>query len=158
MKVVGIDPGLTGAVAHLSDSGEVLALIDTPTAKVGTKTVYLAGEMARLIRRLTADDDALAAILEDVHPMPKQGVVSTGSIMRCMGLWEGILAAYAIPYELVSPQRWKKVMMNGMGKDKDASRIKALQLFPGVSSRLERKKDHGRAEALLIAEYRRRLG
>lgn len=72
-------------------------------------------------------------------------------------MWKGIIAAYRLPLELPSPQRWKKEMMADMGKDKDASRLRAIQLFPVVANRLDRKKDDGRAEALLLAEYGRRL-
>jgi len=72
------------------------------------------------------------------------------------GLWKGIISAYHMPLELVTPQAWKKAMMDGMGKEKDASRLKAIQLFPLSASNLSRKKDHARADTLLIAAYYRR--
>jgi crossover junction endodeoxyribonuclease RuvC len=75
---------------------------------------------------------------------------------RGLGTWEGVLAGLGIPYELVTPQRWKKALMDGMGKDKDASRLQAIRLFPAIAGQLARKKDDGRADALLIAEYGRR--
>jgi len=157
MNYIGIDPGLSGAVAMLSSSGSVLALDDTPVASVGKKHVYLPREMKRLIFELAASGEVIA-VLEDVHAMPKQGVTSTFSLGRGAGLWEGILVGIGVPYELVKPELWKKIMMSGMGKDKDASRVKALQLFPAAINSLALKKHHGRADALLLAEYRRRIG
>jgi crossover junction endodeoxyribonuclease RuvC len=68
----------------------------------------------------------------------------------------GILAALNIPHELITPQSWKKSMMNGQPKEKDASRLVVMRLFPEVSDRLQLKKHHGRADALLIAEFLRR--
>lgn len=156
---VGIDPGLDGAVCLLYDNGHA-ELDDTPTLNVGrgkvTKRDYAIPEMVRLLRRLQGDDVAVA--LEAVHSMPGQGVASTFTFGVGFGVWQGILAALGLPYDLVPPQRWKKTMMDGMGQDKDASRLRALQLFPHMCEELRRKKDNGRAEALLLAEYRRRLG
>jgi hypothetical protein len=82
-----------------------------------------------------------------------QGVVSTGTTMLNYGLLLGILAALEMPFDLVASRTWKSVMLKDMGSDKDASRLRAIQLAPGTASELKRKKDHGRAEALLIATY-----
>jgi hypothetical protein len=71
------------------------------------------------------------------------------------GMWIGIVAALEIPYTLVTPQAWKKELMQGI-KDKDAGRLRAMQLFPAYNEWLVRKRDIGRADALLIAEYGRR--
>jgi crossover junction endodeoxyribonuclease RuvC len=89
--------------------------------------------------------------------MPKQGVASSFTFGEGFGIWKGIIAAFQLPVELVSPQRWKKTMLADQGKEKDASRFKAMQLFPSVADQLKRVKDDGRAEALLLAEYGRRL-
>jgi crossover junction endodeoxyribonuclease RuvC len=98
------------------------------------------------------------AVLEAVHSMPKQGVASSFSFGRGLGIWEGILSALAVPYVKVAPQTWKKVMMADAPHDnKDASRIIASRLFPQMEGYFTRKKDHNRAEALLMAEYGRRL-
>ena len=97
-------------------------------------------------------------MIEAVHSMPKQGVASSFSFGRGLGIWEGILSAYSIPYVKVSPQRWKKEMLADMPRDnKDSSRIAATRLFPNASDMLARKKDDGRAEALLMAAYAQRL-
>lgn len=135
------------------------AVFDTPTALVEgetTKRKYLASAMALLLKPF-ADRSDVMAVLENVHSMPKQGVASSFCFGEGKGMWEGILAAYNIPVEMVSPQRWKKSMMDGQGKDKSAARFKAMSLFPNKSEQLKLVKHDGRAEALLMAEYGRRL-
>jgi hypothetical protein len=102
------------------------------------------------------DCEALV-VLENIHSMPKQGVASSFSFGKGFGMWLGIIAAFKLPMELVSPQRWKKEILVDMGQGKDASRFKAIALFPSIAEQLSRKKDDGRAEALLLAEYGRRL-
>ena len=157
MHIIGIDPGLTGAVAVLPEG----LFFDTPTASVkkgSSKKVYLVAEMASFIRSFGDSSDPHSHVyIEDVHAMPGQGVSSTFNFGRGFGLWEGIVAALGIPYTLITPQRWQKVMLTGLpGKEKGASRVRAGQLFPQLAGQLTRVKDHGRADALLIAEYGRR--
>ena len=165
MHISGIDPGLTGAVAILPEG----LFFDTPTASVkkgSSKKVYLVAEMASFIRSFGDSSDPHSHVyIEDVHAMPGQGVSSTFNFGRGLGLWEGIVAALGIPYTMVTPQAWKKEMMSGMGgKDKGASCVRAGQLFPLLAEQLTREKArgrglvflHGRADALLIAEYGRR--
>ena len=157
MLYIGIDPGLDGAVAYLNDRDNSVILEDTPTLEVRSgkkrKREYNVSEMAHL---LDVDTEDVIVVLEKIHSMPGQGVRSMFSMGEGYGLWKGIISAYHMPLELVTPQAWKKVMMDGMGKEKDASRLKAIQLFPLSASNLSRKKDHGRADALLIAAYYRR--
>ena len=155
MRYIGIDPGLGGAVAVLGSDGFADALHDAPVAIVGKKREHVAARMVGILKPYAENS---VAALELVHSMPKQGVASAFNFGRGLGLWIGILAALGIPYDLVTPQRWKGVMMDGMGKEKDAARLRAMQLFPFESDQLALKKHHGRAEALLIAEYRRRHG
>ena len=157
LNYVGIDPGLTGALAILRE-GEPPQVWDTPTAIIGSrrkvKPVHSPASMVELL--CTAGDDCFV-VMENVHSMPKQGVASSFNFGRGFGTWEGIIAALGLSYELVTPQLWKKVMMGGMGKEKDASRIRAMQLFPELGEKLKLKKHHGRADALLIASFGRRL-
>lgn len=157
MRHIGIDPGLSGAVAIINGEGSkglgiADTVYDTPTGQIGNKNSYLPAEMAKQLILV----GPCQALIEKQQAMPKQGVTSTFSIGYGMGLWIGILAALSIPYEVVTPQAWKGAMMAGMGRDKDASRLRAQQLWPQLTEQLNRKKDHGRAEALLIAEYGRR--
>ena len=162
MRVIGIDPGLDGAVAVITAS-DWKDVYDTPTAVVEGKKkrrIYVPSEMAATIQRLYGHAPGakgdVVVILERVHAMPGQGVRSMFSMGQGLGLWEGILAALYLRYEFVTPQRWKREMMDGMGKDKDASRIRAMQLFPDMAESLKLVKHHGRADALLLAEYGRR--
>ena len=156
MIYIGIDPGLSGAVAVVSDYG--VYVWDTPTALVEgetTKRKYLVPAMALLIKPYAGHPDVLA-VLENVHSMPKQGVASSFCFGEGKGMWEGILAAFGIPTELVSPQRWKKAIMADQGKEKSAARFKAMALFPILADQLKLVKHDGRAEALLMAEYGKR--
>jgi len=152
--IIGIDPGQTGAVAIIGD--DRCYVLDTPTETVkkgkGTKTEYLPAEMVQMLKGFKNAH----CFIEKVGAMPGQGVTSMFNFGKGFGLWIGILAALEIPYTLVTPQAWKKAMMQGIG-DKDAARGRAQQLFPSKSKELSRKKDIGRADALLIAEYGRRL-
>jgi len=88
-------------------------------------------------------------ILEESQAMPGQGTRSMFTVGVGFGLWLGVLAALQMPYTRIRPQVWKKAL--GLGKDKEAARLRAMQLYPGAD--LRRKQDHGRAEALLLAWY-----
>lgn len=151
MIYIGIDPGLDGGLAAIDP--DCVRLWDTPTGRDGKKRRYLLSEMALLLRQYPS---GTVACLERVHSMPKQGVASSFSFGEGFGLWQGLLAGLGIPFDLVTPQAWKKELMAGAAKEKDASRIVAQRLFP--TAELHLKKHHGRADALLIAEYRRRRG
>ncbi len=153
MNYIGIDPGFKGAVAIIYENGTV-KLIDTPTLKVGTRKDYMIQEMTKALSLPTLRQVAI----EKVHSMPRQGVASAFTFGKGYGIWLGILGALHIPYEEVTPQRWQREMMDSMQRGKDASRLRAMQLFPQVADQLNLKKHDGRADALLLAEYRRRLG
>lgn len=158
---VGIDPGLHGAVAVLRDN-EYIGVWDTPTTivKRGKKkhTVYLPASMVAVLNKIAnAFGSSLTVGLEEVHAMPGQGVTSMFSMGKGSGLWEGIITALGMSLVRIPPQRWKKEMLaDGKGKDKQASIVRALELFPEAAPQLARKRDEGRAEAILIAEYLRR--
>ena len=162
MIYIGIDPGLRGAVGVIGDLMAPFTspfVVDTPTVIVEGETTrrkYIVPAMALLLKPFAERQDVLA-VLENVHSMPKQGVSSSFCFGEGKGMWEGILAAYGIPTELVSPQRWKKAIMADQGKDKSAARFKAMALFPSLADQLKLVKHDGRAEALLMAEYARRL-
>jgi crossover junction endodeoxyribonuclease RuvC len=153
--ILGIDPGVTGCVAAIERG--VVSFYDTPTITVKkgkrTKLEYLPAQMTQDLELLKSR--VAHCFIEKVHSMPDQGSVSTFGFGMGFGLWIGILCALHIPYTFVTPQAWKKELMQGM-RDKDAARIRAQQLFPQTVDRLSRKMDVGRADALLIAEYGRR--
>jgi len=154
MIVIGIDPGLTGAVAVIF-APENVALFDAPTQRVkvnkSEKSELLPLEMADYLRQVKTQGRC-HCFLESVHAMKDQGVTGMFNFGKGFGMWIGILAALEIPHTFVTPQAWKKALMQGV-KDKDAARGRAQQLFPAATSQLSRKKDIGRADALLIAKY-----
>ena len=163
MIYIGIDPGLTGAVAFIPDadySGEA-NVVDTPIMDVGShgkvRRKYNIAGMASLLQPYEHNKDSVLVVLESVHAMPSQGVSSSFGFGEGLGLWKGIIAAYGLPVELPSPQRWKKEIMADQGREKSAARFKAMQLFPKLADRFSRVKDDGRAEAILMAEWGRRL-
>ena len=151
MYTIGIDPGLYGSVAVLDTTGAVLALCDTPTVLIrvqrGTRHVYDAPGLVALLQPYASLHSHV--VIEASQAMPGQGTRSTFTTGYGMGLWVGILASLALPYTAVRPQVWKRTLH--LSRDKEASRLRAQQLFPGAE--LRRKKDHGRAEALLLAYY-----
>jgi hypothetical protein len=166
MIYLGIDPGITGAVAAIHEDGEI-EFYDTPIVSVQSrkKTTNSLDPYAcvALLRKFCSPYSYVA--MEKVNAMPGIGAggarVSIGATSAFnfgagYGIWLGILAALDMRTQLISPPRWKKAMMEDMGKEKDASRVRARQMFPQAASSLDLKKHHGRADALLLAEYGRR--
>lgn len=154
-SVVGIDPGITGALCRLSDK---ILFVDTPLLQIKSgksiKHVMDAHRAAAILKELRPD----YVIIEKVQAMPgggerSMGATSAFSFGKGVGIWLGILAALQIPYEEVHPITWKKKLMGGMNKEKDASRLRAMQIYPGTADDLKLKKHHGRADALLLAHY-----
>ncbi|HXG77518.1 MAG TPA: hypothetical protein VNJ53_13210 [Gaiellaceae bacterium] len=159
MLVIGIDPGLDGALAVLEGSGECLELRRTPTLRVhgrAARREYDLPAMAEMLRAWAAAAPQVCAAVERVHAMPRQGVRSMFRLGYGLGIWEALLAAYRIPYDLVAPQRWQRVMLADGPRGKGARRLRALKLFPAYWDLLRRRGNDGLADALLIAEYGRR--
>lgn len=152
MKIMGIDPGATGAIAVLDTDEMSVVIIDMPTTKIkrGPRTVNQVDAVA-LSHALRPHADDCFAVVEKVHSMPGQGVASTFSFGRAAGVLEGVLAALGIPFSLIPPQTWTKSMRLFGGKD--GSRSRAQELFPDQAHLFSRKKDDGRADAALIACY-----
>jgi hypothetical protein len=144
MLILGIDPGASGALAWLDD-GHLLDVVDMP---VVDKDVS-----AALLCRALASVGVDVAVVEQAQSMPRQGVASSFRYGVCYGVILGCLAAHAIPVTHVRPTKWKKAM--GLGPDKDKSRRMAIDLWPDRADLFARKKDDGRAEAALLAEYGR---
>ncbi len=153
---VGIDPGLTGALAVVVTGGpETEARVwDTPTAKVSRGYEYLVASMHELLQ-LPEGAEIVAAVEQGIA-MPRQSSSSTFKTGRGIGLWEGLLAGMGIPYEMVTVHRWKAALGIAKGADKATSRVLAQRLFPQLADQFARVKDDGRAEAILIALWLRR--
>jgi crossover junction endodeoxyribonuclease RuvC len=148
---IGIDPGLSGAIAFLAD-GQFADVHDMPTmgrGKGNNKQVDPYRMVAILRGAPMMRRGALVTCrLEEVHAMPGQGLTSTFGFGRSFGVAQGVLAALGYPVTLVSPEKWKRDM-GLIGAEKDASRQRAMKYFR--SAPLQLKKHDGRAEALLLA-------
>lgn len=171
MLYIGIDPGNQGAIAVLNPETREVKFFDTPILEVksGKKTKKeINAVTASLILSELSKAEKVLAVIEKVAPMPSfrgkeegeepaaMGVTSAFNFGKGYGIWIGICAALMIPTELVHPVTWKRMLMADMGKEKDASRQKVSQLYPHAMKDLQRKKDHNRADALLLAEWARR--
>lgn len=155
-KVIGIDPGLAGAVACITcgRATPLIDLFDTPTFPGANRTYDYSG-MADVIKSCigTTSIPTIHVVIELVHALPGQGVVSMFTFGMGFGIWKGIIAAFNLEHTYVSPAKWKRAMLIGVGDKKQASLQRAAQLFPSITSKLRRQKDEGRAEALLIATW-----
>ena len=155
MKVIiGIDPGNSGGIAILNGDGTYLAMRAFSSLTEQDIWAWLYNQESAWCRSITPEHPvarARHAYIEDVHAMPKQGVSSTFKFGMSYGLLRGILTALLIPFETVRPQVWQKAMGCLSKGDKRVTKAKAQQLFP------ELPVTHAVADALLIAEYGRRL-
>ena len=151
---IGIDPGVSGAVAILNSHGHLLDVFNAPTVemKVG-KALKRRISPEILVNLLLPFTDA-SAWVEQVSARPGQGVSSMFAFGESYGLVKGVLAGLQIQTNTVTPNAWKKAMQLNAGKD--ASRAKAAQMWPQQAGEFSRVKDDGKAEAALIAEYGRR--
>lgn len=148
MIYLGIDPGKSGGIAavrgDIEDSGvETIKLTETPAD--------VCAWLGRVMSSPWIDPRKVRAVIEQVHATPQMGVTSAFTFGRSFGWLLGVLDATGIPYEFVSPQKWQKAMNCRTGGDKNVSKAAAQRLFPQV------KMTHAIADAILIAEYARRL-
>lgn len=150
---LGIDPGLTGAIGAINSNG-VINVIDMPTmmngsGKAKVKRRVNAAALREILLQLCPADEKALVFIEKVMAMRGQGVSSIFSLGHTAGVIEATVASLHFPYELVTPQAWKK--FHGLGSDKEQARARAIQLFPTMA--LGRKCDHNRSEALLLAKF-----
>lgn len=150
---IGIDPGLSGAVAVILPDGAI-EFHDMPVLEVKKKQTLDYAGLAHILRRYPNRGECMAAI-EFVSAMPGQGVSSMFKFGQVYGAALATMATLQIPYRTVTPPVWKRAFRL-VGCDKDESRARALELFPVCTEYLRLKKHHGRADALLMAEYLRR--
>jgi len=158
---LGIDPGSTGAISFLHPRSNKKAIaIDIPTTKVMTKkkgkpsyrTHTDLGALWSIFKSFKRSFGDLHVVIEHQQPMPQDTALTGFTVGRNFGMWPLFFYSHGISHETVRPAAWKR-KMGLIGKDKEAARLEAQKMFPGAS--LNRKKDHNRAEALLIAEYAR---
>ncbi|MBK5075160.1 crossover junction endodeoxyribonuclease RuvC [Budviciaceae bacterium CWB-B4] len=148
MKIIGIDPGCSGAIVVLNKNGGFENYLIMPLIKIGSKSRVNGAAVASFLREHLINH----AYLEQVGAMPGQGVSSMFTFGHAAGVVEGIIQGLNIPYTLVTPQAWKK-SAGLIGTDKDAARSRAIQLYPDL--RVLDKKAHGQAiaDAILIARH-----
>ena len=147
MRVIGIDPGATGAIVMLED-GTPIEWEEMPVMTVGKSTRVNSAALADFLRESFADH----VFVELVHSMPKQGVASSFNFGHSTGTIMGVLGALNTPHTLVTPQAWKKAACL-IGTDKDAARVRAMQLWPQWSELHKKGKGQALADAALIAKY-----
>ena len=147
MNYCGIDVGFSGAIAVLNDAGEILLQTDMPIIMVGKKRELNEPK----IRVILEGFKPLCVGIEKAQTMPSQGISSSGRYMASYGFLRGVCVGLKLEYQLIHPKTWKKAMMHDMPKEKEASIMRVGQLYPDLV--LGRKKDHGIADAILIAKY-----
>ena len=152
--VIGIDPGISGAIAIFED-GKLDTIHDMPTLKIASgktmKSHISAIGLVRILETSTLVHESVHIVIEKVGAMPGQGVTSMFNFGRSAGIIEGVVAALQRPYTYVTPAAWTKAVGRAAGKD--ASRMRAMELFPTRAELFKRAKDDGRADAALIAYW-----
>ena len=155
MLIIGIDPGISGAICFFED-GQVKEIIDMPVMADGKKNKRQVNgpqtynEISTRINKFPKKD--IIVVIEQVSAMPGQGVTSMFNFGQSFGVIKGICSALSLPIYFVRPVKWKK-HFNLIKTNKDASRTKAIEIYPEISSKLSRKKDSNKADAILIARY-----
>ena len=152
MLIIGIDPGISGSICFFED-GKILDVIDMPTMTDGKKNkrqVNGAQIYNEFLKRINNKGDQIRVVIEQVSAMPGQGVTSMFNFGQSFGVLKGVCSAMQLPMYFVRPAKWKKYF-NLINSEKDASRTKAIQIFPYISPQLSRKKDANKADAILIA-------
>ena len=155
MLVIGIDPGITGSICFFED-GKIIDLIDMPNMADGKKQkkqvngAQIYNEI--LLRTKNVEKRNIKVVIEHVSAMPGQGVTSMFNFGQSFGVLKGICSAMQLSMYFVRPAKWKR-FFNLINAEKDASRTKAIEIFPYISTQLSRKKDANKADAALIASF-----
>jgi crossover junction endodeoxyribonuclease RuvC len=155
MLIIGIDPGISGSICFLQD-GKIVDVVEMPTMTEGKKNKkqvngsQIVNEILEKIKAL--DKREIKVVIEQVSAMPGQGVTSMFNFGQSFGILKGICSSMQLPMYFVRPAKWKKYF-NLINSEKDASRTRAIEIFPYFSNQLSRKKDSNKADAILIASF-----
>jgi len=155
MLVIGIDPGISGSICFFNE-GKIIDVLEMPTMTEGKKNkkqvngAQIFNEISERIKKIDKRD--IKIVIEQVSAMPGQGVTSMFNFGQSYGILKGICSAMQLPMYFVRPVKWKKYF-NLINSEKDASRTRAIEIFPYFSSQLSRKKDSNKADAILIASF-----
>ena len=153
MIIIGIDPGLSGAIAIL-ENNKVLNIFDIPVMTEGKKNKRQLNSalLVSLLKENLKNNEEVAVVVEQVNAMPGQGVTSMFNFGQTFGAIKGICAALDLPIYFVRPSKWKK-HFELINSSKDSSRTKAIEMYPKLSNQLARKKDVNKSDAILIARF-----
>ena len=155
MFIIGIDPGISGAICFF-ENGRIIDIIEMPSMAEGKKNKKQ-GNGNQLFNEIKfrlpdTNKENVCVVVEHVSAMPGQGVTSMFNFGQSFGIIKGICSAMQLPIHFVRPAKWKKYF-NLINASKDASRSRAIEIFPSVSDKLKRKKDINKADAILISSY-----
>ena len=153
MKIIGIDPGLSGAIAVL-EKNKIISIFDIPVMPEGKKNKRQlnSAQLVKLLKDNIFENEEVSVVVEQVNAMPGQGVTSMFNFGQTFGAIKGVCAALELPIFFVRPSKWKK-HFELINSSKDASRTKAIEMYPSLSKELSRKKDVNKSDAILIARY-----
>ena len=154
MLIIGIDPGISGSICFFED-GKILEVIEMPImieGKKNKKQVNGAQIYNEFSKWINNKDNEIRVVIEQVSAMPGQGVTSMFNFGQSFGILKGICSAMQLPMFFVRPAKWKKYY-NLINSEKDASRTRAIEIYPNFSSQLSKKKDSNKADAILIASF-----
>ena len=155
MLIIGIDPGINGSICFFDD-GKIIDLIEMPSMASGKKNkrqvngAQIYNEISQKIKNFEKKN--IKVVIEQVSAMPGQGVTSMFNFGQSFGVLKGICSAMQLSMHFVTPAKWKK-HFNLINSQKDASRTKAIEVFPYISSHLSKKKDANKADDILIASF-----
>ena len=155
MLIIGIDPGISGSICFFED-GKIVEVLEMPTMTEGKKNkkqvngAQVYNEISEKINKKSNQE--VRVVIENVSAMPGQGVTSMFNFGQSFGILKGICSAMRLPIYFVRPAKWKKYY-NLINSEKDASRTRAIEIFPHFSSQLSKKKDSNKADAILIASF-----
>ena len=153
MIIIGIDPGVSGAISVLENK-KVIDIFEMPTMIDGKKNKKQGNgsQITNIIKEEINKKKEIIVVVEHVNAMPGQGVTSMFNFGQSFGGIKGICSALSLPIYFVRPTKWKKYF-NLIKTNKDASRTKVIQIYPEISGKISRKKDSNKADAILIARY-----
>ena len=153
MRIIGIDPGLNGAIAVLQNN-KVIEIHDVPVMTDGKKNKRQlnSAQLVKLLKDSFQDEANTVVVVEQVNAMPGQGVTSMFNFGQTFGAIKGVCAALNLPIFFVRPSKWKKYF-ELINSSKDSSRTKAIEMYPSLSDDLARKKDVNKSDAILIARF-----
>ena len=155
MLIIAIDAGISGSLCFFEE-GKIVDIVEMPNMASGKKNkrqvngAQIYNEISLRIKNFQKED--IKVVIEQVSAMPGQGVTSMFNFGQSFGVLKGICSAMQLPMYFVRPAKWKKYF-NLINSKKDASRTKAIEIFPYISAQLSKKKDSNKADAILLASF-----